>query len=48
MTGMLLENKEVTTDKVNELSLGQNLSSGIYILNVTQGSNVKTVRVIKN
>ena len=48
MLGRKLESKEVSSDDANGVSLGQNLSSGIYNLRVIQGSNVKTLRVIKD
>ena len=48
MLGRKLENKEISSDEANELSIGQNLPSGMYNLRVIQVSNVKTLRVIKN
>jgi hypothetical protein len=47
MTGRLLENKNVNTSKANTVTVGENFPSGIYNVIVSQGDEVKTLRVIK-
>jgi hypothetical protein len=47
MTGRLLEKHEVSSSELSELLLGGNLPTGVYNLIVTQGTEVKTLRVIK-
>ncbi|CAN1542101.1 Secretion system C-terminal sorting domain [Flavobacteriaceae bacterium] len=47
MTGKLLENREVEPSNIDSLHFGQNLPAGIYNMIVVQGSEVKTVRVVK-
>ena len=47
MTGKLLENKQVEPSNIDSLQFGQNLPAGIYNMIVVQGSEVKTVRVVK-
>nr|MBF0694650.1 T9SS type A sorting domain-containing protein [Flavobacterium sp.] len=47
MTGRLLETKEVSPSEVRSLELGSRYPSGVYNVIVTQGENVKTLRVIK-
>jgi len=47
MMGRLIENREVMPAEVNELQLGDRYSSGIYNVVVSQGAEVKTLRVIK-
>jgi len=47
MTGKLLENREVEPSNIDSLRFGQNLPAGIYNMIVVQGSEVKTVRVVK-
>jgi hypothetical protein len=47
MNGRLLENKEVKSSEINNLELGNELPSGVYNAIITQGIEVKTIRVIK-
>ncbi|UPT69692.1 MAG: T9SS type A sorting domain-containing protein [Flavobacterium sp. JAD_PAG50586_2] len=47
MTGKLIEQREVNADEVSGLQAGSNLPSGVYNVIVSQGSEVKTLRVIK-
>ncbi len=47
MVGKLIENREVSAAEVNELQLGNKYPSGVYNVIVTQGTEVKTLRVIK-
>jgi sugar lactone lactonase YvrE len=47
MNGRLIENKEVKSSEINNLELGNELTSGVYNVIITQGIEVKTVRVIK-
>jgi sugar lactone lactonase YvrE len=47
MNGRLLENKEVKSSEINNLELGNELPSGVYNVIITQGIEVKTIRVIK-
>jgi hypothetical protein len=47
MTGKLLERKEVVPSELNELQIGTNFASGIYNVIVSQGTNTKSLRVIK-
>ncbi|MGL2967586.1 T9SS type A sorting domain-containing protein [Flavobacterium sp. XGLA_31] len=47
MTGKLVDQKEVRPSDMSELQIGDRYASGIYNVIVTQGAEVKTVRVIK-
>ncbi|MCF6130749.1 T9SS type A sorting domain-containing protein [Flavobacterium wongokense] len=47
MTGKLIEQREVNADEVSGLQVGDRYPSGVYNVIVTQGSEVKTLRVIK-
>ena len=47
MVGKLIDNREVEPSEVSALQVGANYPSGIYNVIVTQGLEVKTVRVIK-
>jgi hypothetical protein len=47
MTGRQIENKVVKYNDIENISLGQNYSSGVYNVIVSQGMNNKTVRLIK-
>jgi hypothetical protein len=47
MTGKLLERKEVEPSELNELQIGTNFASGVYNVIVSQGTNTKSLRVIK-
>ncbi|MFN3969124.1 T9SS type A sorting domain-containing protein [Flavobacterium sp.] len=47
MTGRLVEKQEVSTAAIAELQVGNRYPSGIYNVIITQGSKVKTLRVVK-
>ncbi|MGC4040184.1 MAG: T9SS type A sorting domain-containing protein [Flavobacterium sp.] len=47
MTGKLIEQREVNADEVSGLQVGDRFPTGVYNVIVTQGSDVKTLRVIK-
>jgi len=47
MIGKLIDKTEVTPSAVNDLQLGTNYPTGVYNVIVSQGDNVKTLRVIK-
>jgi hypothetical protein len=47
MTGRLLDNRSVTPADSETLSIGDELPSGVYNVIVSQGDDVKTLRVIK-
>lgn len=47
MTGKLVEQHEVSTANISELQVGNRYPSGIYNVIITQGAEVKTLRVVK-
>jgi hypothetical protein len=47
MTGKLVEQREVSPSEVSELQIGDRFPSGVYNIVVTQGEEVKTLRVVK-
>ncbi|TBX70020.1 T9SS type A sorting domain-containing protein, partial [Flavobacterium silvisoli] len=47
MTGRLIEKRDLNPSEVSEIQVGNNYSSGVYNVIVTQGEEVKTQRVIK-
>jgi len=47
MTGKLIEQREVNADEVSGLQVGDRFATGVYNVIVTQGTEVKTLRVIK-
>ncbi len=47
MTGRLMERNEIDPTDITEVKVGGKYASGVYNLIVTQGSEVKTLRVIK-
>ena len=47
MTGRQIENRVVTANDIENISLGQNYSAGVYNAVVSQGMNTKTVRLVK-
>ena len=47
MLGKQVENRTVDTAVINEVEIGENYPAGVYNVIVTQGSDVKTLRVIK-
>jgi hypothetical protein len=48
MTGRQIESKVVKANNIENITLGQNYSTGIYNVIVSQGVNSKTVRLVKN
>ncbi len=47
MLGKLIENKNVEKSELENLNLGSTYPSGIYNVNVSQGENSQTLRIIK-
>ena len=47
MAGKLIENREVMPTEINALQLGDKYASGVYNVIVSQGTQVKTLRIIK-
>ena len=47
MIGKLLEKRDVQSSEMNAVEIGNSYPSGVYNVIVTQGENVKTLRVIK-
>lgn len=47
MMGRLLESTTITVDQANNTSIGTNYPKGVYNVVVTQGEEVKMIRVIK-
>ena len=47
MTGRLIEQREVRTSDVTAQQIGDRYPTGVYNVIVTQGNEVKTLRVIK-
>ncbi|WP_396140328.1 T9SS type A sorting domain-containing protein, partial [Flavobacterium sp.] len=47
MTGRLIERREVRPSDMMEQQIGDRQPSGVYNVVVTQGEEVKTLRVIK-
>jgi hypothetical protein len=47
MLGKQVENRTVDTGVINEVEIGENFPAGVYNVIITQGSDVKTLRVIK-
>ncbi|WP_293894396.1 T9SS type A sorting domain-containing protein, partial [Flavobacterium sp.] len=47
MTGRLIERREVRATDIVEQHIGDHYPSGVYNVVVTQGEEVKTLRVIK-
>jgi hypothetical protein len=47
MIGKLIDQRELTPSDLSELQVGDRYSSGVYNVIVTQGENVKTLRIIK-
>jgi hypothetical protein len=48
LQGRNIENKTISKDNLNSITLGANLPSGIYNVIVKQGENIKSQRLIKN
>jgi hypothetical protein len=47
MLGREVESREASVDNITNLEIGSRYPSGVYNIIVTQGDNVKTLRVIK-
>ncbi len=47
MAGKQIESRKVNPSEMNNLELGSNYPSGVYNVIVTQGTEIKTLRVIK-
>jgi hypothetical protein len=47
MTGRQIENRTVNSSEINNIALGDNYPSGVYNVLVTQGAEIKTLRLIK-
>jgi len=47
LSGKLIEKREINSNEINALDLGNNYPSGVLNVIVTQGTNIKTVRVVK-
>lgn len=47
MTGRLIDQREVSVTEVSSLQIGDRYPTGVYNLIVTQGNDVKTLRVVK-
>ncbi|TRX29196.1 T9SS type A sorting domain-containing protein [Flavobacterium franklandianum] len=47
LSGKLIELREINSNEINTLDLGNNYPSGVFNVIVTQGTYTKTVRVIK-
>ena len=47
MLGKLVESKTVSADSVESTEVGANFPAGVYNVILTQGENIKTLRVIK-
>lgn len=47
MLGKLIETRNVTVSSITDLEVGTNYPAGVYNVIVSQGDNVKTLRVIK-
>ncbi|MDY0090982.1 MAG: T9SS type A sorting domain-containing protein, partial [Flavobacteriaceae bacterium] len=47
MTGRLLETKDVSVEDMSTQTIGYKYPAGVYNLVVSQGDDVRTVRVVK-
>ncbi|WP_188362482.1 T9SS type A sorting domain-containing protein, partial [Flavobacterium orientale] len=47
MMGRLLENNTISVDQANNINIGANYPTGVYNVVVTQGEEVKMIRVVK-
>lgn len=47
MTGRLLENRNIKADEMKSLKAGENYPSGVYNVMVSQGENIKMLRLVK-
>ncbi|MGV3459402.1 MAG: fibronectin type III domain-containing protein [Flavobacterium sp.] len=48
MTGKLVDRRSVSVNELPTLKIGDNFAAGVYNLILTQGENVKTLRVVKS
>ena len=48
MIGKLIENKTITNLELGDLQVGNGYKTGVYNIVVTQGENIKSMRVVKN
>ncbi len=48
VTGKLIENVTIQSDRITELTLGENYQMGMYHITITQGNSTKLLKVIKN
>lgn len=47
MLGKLIDNENIEYSEIQNSTFGSNYPSGVYIINVSQGENTQTLRVIK-
>jgi hypothetical protein len=47
MLGKLVETRTVAADSVESTEVGSNFPAGVYNVILTQGANIKTLRVVK-
>jgi 2',3'-cyclic-nucleotide 2'-phosphodiesterase (5'-nucleotidase family) len=47
MVGRLIEQLDTKADDLESLTIGNNYPSGVYNVNITQGTEIKTLRVLK-
>jgi hypothetical protein len=47
VTGKQIDKQEVNPSEISELQIGREYPSGVYNMIVTQGENIKTMRIIK-
>ncbi len=45
MTGKLVQTFKTSE---NEVNVGENLTAGVYMVNIVQGQEIKNIRVVKN
>ena len=47
MLGKVIDNKNIEFSEIQNSTFGSNYPSGVYIISVSQGENIQTLRVIK-
>ncbi|MGL2964917.1 T9SS type A sorting domain-containing protein [Flavobacterium sp. RSB2_4_14] len=47
MVGRLIEQRDTTPNDLENLAIGDRYPSGVYNVNITQGEEMKTLRVVK-
>jgi hypothetical protein len=47
MVGRLIEQRDTTANDIENLAIGDRYPSGVYNVIVTQGTEMKTLRVVK-